>query len=304
MVMVVVVGTGSAGSNHLKILNNLSEINPVAIPKRNQRLAELRDQGFRVARNLADSTLESAKFCIVASDTGQHLEDSVEAIDRNMSVLCEKPIAANSKDAAFLVRYSEQKSVNLFVGCLLRFSKSLDLFKGMLGEIGPVQSVRIECQSYLPEWRPERDYTASYSARKSEGGVLNDLIHEIDYAGWIFGWPVELTAFLRNSGHLGIQSEESADIYWLTQHGCSVSIRLDYLSRISRRVMSAYGELGNLKWDGILNQVTLHVQGKAPEKFRCPQTREEMLWDQDQAFLLSITSESSTGKQNEKVVYI
>ncbi len=37
-------------------------------------------------------------------------------------------------------------------------------------------------QSWLPDWRPDRDYRESYSARLDEGGVLRDLVHEIDYA--------------------------------------------------------------------------------------------------------------------------
>jgi predicted dehydrogenase len=78
----------------------------------------------------------------------------------------------------------------------------------------------------FPEWRPARDYRESYSASSEQGGVLRDLIHEIDYAVWLYGKPVAIIAQLSNSGRLGIAAEESADLLWRTPCGATVSIRL------------------------------------------------------------------------------
>ena len=135
------------------------------------------------------------------------------------------------------------------MACALRFDSSLLLFRKHLTEIGRIRSVRIECQSFLPEWRPGTDYRNAYSARADEGGVLRDLIHEIDYAIWIFGLRPR-SCPLGKPGLLGIESDEFADILWEAPSGASVSIRLDYLTRIPRRKCVPVEILGI--WSGII----------------------------------------------------
>ena len=45
---------------------------------------------------------------------------------------------------------------------------------------------------YLPDWRTNADYSKSYSASfEMGGGVLFDLIHEIDLAVNLMGQPEE-----------------------------------------------------------------------------------------------------------------
>ncbi len=158
-------------------------------------------------------------------------------------------------------------------------------FRDWLPTIGRVHTVRIECQSYLPDWRPGRSYRESYAARAEEGGVLRDLIHEVDYAGWLFGWPVWGQGRVRNLGRLGIESEEAAELLWESPEDVLISMSLDYLSRPARRVMRASGEHGTLEWDGIEGRTICWQAGGASEVANTTQSRDEMLRDQDVAFL-------------------
>jgi predicted dehydrogenase len=144
--------------------------------------------------------------------------------------------------------------------------------------------VRIECQSFLPEWRPGTDYKRGYSARADEGGVLRDLIHEIDYATWLFGTPEAVFAQLNNSGALGIESDEAADIVWRVAGGATVSIRLDYLTRIPRRKIRAFGELGDIEWDYIAKTVSLNLAGQRQRTWTTTQERDDMMREQANAF--------------------
>ena len=152
-------------------------------------------------------------------------------------------------------------------------------------QLGQIHLVRIECQSYLPDWRPTRPYQESYSAKKDEGGVLRDLIHEVDYATWLFGWPTAVQARLRNLGRLGIDAEETAELFWEGDNGCLISMNLDYLSRPARRKMQAMGEHGTLTWDGIAKTVRLALVGEKEQCFHFDQTVDEMYLAQDIAFL-------------------
>ncbi len=283
---IAVVGTGSIGMRHLRALESITGVRAVGIPQRKERLAVLHESGHVTAADLNEAADRyNARLAIIATDTGRHLTDALSVLDRYLDVLVEKPLCANLEEARLLRERAEMAKRKVFVGCVLRFSDSLAEFRQLLPKIGRVHTVRIECQSYLPDWRPDRPYEESYSASAEQGGVLRDLIHEIDYAGWIFGWPTALQARLDNLGRLGIKAEEAADLLWETRDGCMVSIRLDYLTKPTRRRMHAFGEGGTLEWDAVENIVSL--SGNLPVKVTFTQTRDDMMVAQAWAFLES-----------------
>jgi predicted dehydrogenase len=269
---------------HLEALRALP-VKSIAIPKRRARLDELKAAGYCVAEDLRHATDMGAQLCVVASDTSKHAEDATAAIESGLDLLVEKPLASGSAEAQLLNRRAIENDRKLFVGCVLRFSESLNIFRARLAAVGALHSVRIECQSYLPEWRPGRSYQDSYSARAAEGGVLRDLIHEIDYAGWIFGWPSRIQARVGNLGRLAIEGEEIAELNWQTAQGCIVSLNIDYLTRTPRRSIRALGEFGSIVWDGIAGNVVVEKPGLLPEVSPSTQKREQMTADQDSAFI-------------------
>ena len=199
--------------------------------------------------------------------------------------MVEKPLSTDAQQARRLCQKAEETGRRIFVGCVLRFSESLNRFRDVIETIGQLHSVHIECQSYLPNWRPDRPYRDSYSARAQEGGVLRDLIHEIDYAAWLFGWPAFLQAQVKNLSRLDIAADEAADLMWETANGCMVTMRLDYLSRPARRQMKAYGEKGTLEWDGGANTVVMALAEHSMETLVSRQTRQDMMIAQARAFI-------------------
>ncbi|HEY4934465.1 MAG TPA: Gfo/Idh/MocA family oxidoreductase [Terriglobales bacterium] len=284
---VSVLGTGSIGNRHLRVLRDLVGADLSAIPVRAIRRSELRTSGIEVRSNLKEAVAAGARAVIVATDTSRHVTDLRTALELGCSVLVEKPLAASTSGLSEIARLIARGPNRVYIACNLRFDLSLLQFRKRLHEIGTVHAVRIECQSYLPDWRPNRDYLQSYSARAGEGGVLLDLIHEIDYAVWLFGAPTRVFARLQNSGRLGIASEEAADLYWETPDAAAISIRLDYLSRSAHRTMLAFGAFGEIAWDGVAQTVTLRLKDQPPQTAHFPQQRDATMQDQDAAFLLA-----------------
>jgi predicted dehydrogenase len=263
----------------------MAGVEAVAIPKRAGRAVQLEQEGFLTAGGLEEAVGMGANLCIVATDTANHVPDAARAIELGLDVLVEKPLAASGAEAKFLREQADRAGRKLFVGCVLRFSKALNKFHELCPQVGRLHSVQIQCQSYLPDWRPNRHYRDSYSAQPGEGGVLLDLIHEVDYAGWLFGWPASLQGRVRNLGRLGIAAEEAADLTWEAPTGCSVFLNLDYLSRPPHRRMRAYGELGTIEWNGVEGTVVLMLDGAPVKEVRSSQTNADMLLAQDQAFV-------------------
>ncbi len=282
---VAVLGTGSIGTRHLNVLRQIAEVEPIAVPRRPERVRELAAGGHAAVSTLQEAVARGASLAIIATDTGRHVEDGVAALAAGLDLLVEKPLARDAIEAASLVAEAGQRGKQIFVGCVLRFSESLGVFREWLPMVGRLHSVRVECQSYLPDWRPQRPYQHSYSARRNEGGVLRDLIHEIDYTGWIFGWPAALQARLTNTGTLGIEIEEAAELAWDTAQGCAVSVRVDYLTRPTRRLVLACGRDGTIQWDGVEGRVTLARVGEPIRTAHASQQRDAMFLAQALAVL-------------------
>lgn len=285
LTQIAVAGTGSAGMKHLIALNKIDGVRAIAIPMRQQRRQELEDIGFDTAESISQAIKSGISHCVVATDSGSHLQDCNEAIDGGLHVLCEKPLTTNSPDAKKMRDKASTASLGLYVGCVLRFSESLNTFRQHLTKVGNLHAVRVEYQSYLPDWRPTRPYQQSYSGRSGEGGVLLDLTHEIDYTGWLFGWPDSIFARVSNLNRLKIDSDEIAEMSWQTSAGCMVSIGIDYLSRPSHRTIKASGENGTISWNWHTGTVEMALANQDIESWTLDQDVDDLFFKQAQSFL-------------------
>ena len=114
------------------------------------------------------------------------------------------------------------------------------------------------------------------------------MVHEIDYAGWLFGWPLKVQASLANTGRLGIGAEELAALNWEAPTGCLVSVNLDYLSKPPRRLMTAFGEGGSITWDGIAGTVTMLKSYAPVVERKHSQTADQLYQSQAYAFVNAV----------------
>jgi predicted dehydrogenase len=251
---VLVRGTGSIGSRHLNVLRERLGVAAVAMPVRPERAAELSGNGVDVALSLDDARSLRPRCSIVATDTSRHIEDAIPLLAFG-DVLVEKPLAPRAEGIASLASAANRSKRAVYVAFPFRFDPGFRSLARACAQIGRLVSVRIECESYLPDWRPQRDYRESYSARASEGGVLRDLAHELDYAVRLFGRPDRVFCGVANRGILGIEAEESADLWWEARDGVPVSIHLDYLSRVSRRMVRVVGEKATVTWNVLKGSV-------------------------------------------------
>jgi len=230
---VAVLGTGSAGMKHIKAMQSL-QYPFYAIPARQdqeQRRANLYGMGVSIADSLTSAYDLGCTHAIIATDSGRHCIDIEEAITIGFSsILVEKPMAINLEEAQHILNIERKYNATVFVASPLRFCKSLtQKFTYALDTVGTLVACHINTFSYLPEWRPERDYHDTYSAKKDQGGVLLDLVHDIDMACTIGSWPMRLQAIVQNQGILGINSPETAHLMWQNQDHCTTVVALSYL---------------------------------------------------------------------------
>lgn len=288
-----VLGLGNIGTRHLTLLKDIGDDSPIGISRRSSRRTELNRLGYETAETLTQALRIGADKCIIATETGTHISNIKEAIECGMHILVEKPLGTDLDQSRFLPDVLNAEGILLYVGCVLRFWESLNVFRARLETIGPLHYVTVEHRSYMPNWRINRSYKEMYSALAKEGGVLLDLIHEIDLTGWIFGWPKLVQGNVLNLGRLGINSDESVQLLCMSPVDVPIYISLDYLSNPPSRRVIASGDKGTIEWDGVGNSVSVALSDQEVCKQEFDQPIKDAFLQQSSAFLKACNGEAN-----------
>lgn len=242
----LVIGTGSIGRRHVA---NLKKLAPGAQLAFFRHEARHDDFSSAMQAQLFDA-LEGAiewrpTIAIVASPSDRHFDTLPGLLAAGVPTLIEKPVVIRAEDCAYLESLSCADLPPTQVGCVLRFTDMVVQLKRWIdeGRLGRLIRARFECGQYLPDWRPGSDYRTSYSAsRERGGGVIFDLVHELDLAVMLFG-DCELRHVMRDRrSSLHITSEDVALLHLRAADGLPVEVALDYVSRTPTRGIEIVGE--------------------------------------------------------------
>ena len=240
-VNVVVVGAGSIGSRHQRILKQLGH--QVSSASANSPNADFRLLSDALERHSFD-------YAVIASKTSQHFQDLSTLIRHkfNGRVLIEKPVFEKP------YKLATDSFSFAAVGYNLRFHPAIIWLKDALPKLGKLSSANFYVGQYLPTWRPETDYRQSSSAQDiSGGGVLRDLSHELDLAQHFFGDWQRLTAIGGKFSDLEITTDDTFSIL-LSSAKCNVvSVHLNYLDQIKQRHITVNGNNGTVSVDLVGN---------------------------------------------------
>ena len=143
-------------------------------------------------------------------------------------------------------------------------------------KFGKIVSVDIHHRYYLPYHHKYEDYKIGYAAKKSlGGGVVLSFIHEIDYANYLFGKPLEIFGHIKKMSNLNIDVEDTAKfsvIYNLNENPLKVNFNLDFVKRKPSRFCKIKFEKIKLYWDLIENKISFsnkkvkNIKSKFPKR--------------------------------------
>lgn len=243
----LIVGYGSIGQRHYDVLSSMGVFDAIHVVT-SQTLQTTTT--FTTLESVSD--IATYDYFVIASETNKHLSQLLylDAHVKNKTILCEKPLFDTYHN-------TELPSNAIYVGYVLRFHPIFERIKSRLGTETPI-AVSIKSGSYLPSWRPQRDYRTLYSASKEQGGgVLLDLSHEIDYAQWLFGPLSLLGAYQSKISDLEIDSDDITVITAQTPAKTHMSISLDYISKIPLREIVIHTNTQTLIADMIANTLKI-----------------------------------------------
>jgi len=256
MIRCGLVGCGSISKNHLfAIKKNLSTIKLVAVCDKNAELVKEVAREFKVSSyddytSMLDK--EDLELVILCTPSGFHPAQTIEASQKGINVLTEKPMALILEDANKMVNACEENNINLFVVKQIRFNPLLKALKSSIeeGYFGKIFLFHANVfwtrpQSYYDEsdWRGSKDLDG--------GSFMNQASHHVDLLSWLFGRPEELHAYTGTLGR-SIESEDTGVVNFKFQQDIlgSMSVTtLTYPSNLETS-LTVIGEKGTVKIGG------------------------------------------------------
>jgi predicted dehydrogenase len=186
-----VIGVGSMGQNHVRVLRELPEANVVGVADADDSLAEEIGDKYGVPAVDTDELLERADAVVVAVPTQFHADLTERTIDAGVDVLVEKPFVEDESEGRRLVERADDAGVTLQVGHVERFNPGVETVQDVIGDrdLIAVDARRVG---------PPPDRTIADSA------VLDLMIHDIDVLLALVDSEVETVSAVgaRNNRHV------------------------------------------------------------------------------------------------------
>ena len=171
-----VVGTGSLGFHHARILRDLSRVRMEGFfelrPERAEEVA--RELGVQ-ARESLESLLDRVDAVVVAVPTVEHEAVATAALERGIHVLVEKPMAPDLAAADRILEAAEETGAVVQIGHVERFNPAILAAESFLERPLFIESHRI----------------APFVPRSTDVAVVLDLmIHDVDLVQSLVGEPI------------------------------------------------------------------------------------------------------------------
>ena len=189
-----IIGIGGMGANHANLLLQ-NKIN-------NACLASICDMNKSFSKNFIDTPFYSntsdffnkdkIDVAIIATPHRSHVNLGKEALENDINVIIEKPLAVTAKQCREFIEFSKKYDAKFGIMLNQRTNPAFIKLKKMImrGELGKIHRY----QWTITDWfRTNYYYNISdwRATWKGEGGgvLMNQSIHQLDLCQWLFGMP-------------------------------------------------------------------------------------------------------------------
>ncbi|MHA3787243.1 Gfo/Idh/MocA family protein [Flavobacterium hauense] len=252
---ILIIGLGSIAAKHINALKGI-DVNADIYALRSSADAET-IEGVINIYDLNDLK-EEVDFAIISNPSNLHYATIETLSNKGIDLFIEKPPVSSLNNVESLIKKLEDNNTVNYVACNLRFHPCIQFLKNEMenNQGKRINEVNVYCGSYLPEWRPGKDFRTIYSSRPEMGGGVHlDLFHEFDYTYWLFGKPENVTSIRRNKSSLEIPACDYAN-YILEYEHFVANITLNYYRRDTKRTIEILFDDETWLVDLIKNRIT------------------------------------------------
>jgi predicted dehydrogenase len=200
-----VVGAGSLGFHHIRILRDLPGIHFAGfVEARQERAREVAHELGVEAHDSLDKLLDDCDAVIIVVPTSQHFAVAKAAITRGRHVFIEKPITTTLDEADTLLGLARDQGVMIQIGHIERFNQAVRAALPYVSKPRFIDSERL----------------APFSPRGSDVAVVLDLmIHDIDLLLTLVGSGAFTSGAVANITSSRISRERKRKIRIFQQSG-------------------------------------------------------------------------------------
>ncbi|SDQ20375.1 Gfo/Idh/MocA family protein [Quadrisphaera sp. DSM 44207] len=244
-----VVGLGSIGRHHVRVLRSLPGVELVAVADAGGDPSGVA-QGLPVLPDVDALCATGVDLAVVAVPTAHHEPVALALARAGVHALVEKPLAPDVESAQRIARAFSARGLVGAVGHLERYNPALLALRARLddGHLGALHQISTRRQGPFP-------------GRISDVGVVMDLAtHDIDLTGWVAGSAFRSVS-ARTAHRSGREHEDVVLAVGDLADGTITSHVVDWLSPVKERTTYVLGERGALLANTLTGDLTFHANG-------------------------------------------
>ncbi len=270
MVKVALIGLGSMGQNHYRVLKGLTGFEITALCD----IQQTKDYDEPFFTDL-DEMLEKAEFdaAVIVVPTFLHKEVAIKCLKKGKHLFIEKPVASTVEEANEILEVAQKNNARVAVGYIERFNPVVQQLKEELADT-EVYSIGITRVGPFPP-------------RIADVGILTDLsVHDIDLIRYITGKEIINTSIYK-SQKIHNHHEDNAILSFELQDEVVASITTNWLTPFRKRTIEvatkeAYFEANLMEQD--LTEFSEYQKNNSYVIRKCMVKKEEPLIREHKAF--------------------
>lgn len=241
---IAIVGLGEWGKNHLRVFNELNQINKIKLWDPNKKQSDIQTYKSEFAKNyeeiLNDEEIKAVSVCSPAST---HYSLAKAALEASKHVFVEKPMTLSSKEAEELIVLAKKNKRVIMPGHIFRFDPAVEKLKEIWNSLG---NIRFLASSRIGLMTPRNDC----------GVIFDFATHDIDLACYLLNqMPLEVSAVSNKHNDKGFEDVAFINLYFKKE--ITANVIVSWLSPKKIRELLVVGDKKSAKIDYMQQELTV-----------------------------------------------
>lgn len=247
---VVVVGLGSIGRRHARLLCERSDVAVELCEPSVEALGLARSEiGDLPNFGSYDKALAASPDIVwLATPTQYHSAQAIAALQAGCHVFCEKPMADTVENALAIKRTADASGKVFNVGFMLHFMPAMERLRGLIsdGALGEILHIHARVGTYITLVNSLSRYQAA-----NQGSLFLDYAHQPDLFYWLTGRvPSSVSVKGFKGGSMELSSDPNVAIAVFEYAGSMIgTIHLNYVQMPQRHDYEIVGDKASASLD-------------------------------------------------------